>query len=255
VGNGPQTISVSNLEVRYGTVLAIKDVSFEVSDGSVLALLGSNGAGKSTIARACAGLVNPSRGEITLGGIDFTRASAHRTRRAGLVYLPEGRGLFPQLTVGENLKLTGLLEKDWRAVIERAIELFPALGSRLRQRAGSLSGGEQQMLSLARALAVHPKILIVDEASLGLSPKMVDLVFDSLERVKKQGTTMIIIDQYVDLVLALSDDCVILRRGEISWQGPASGASAILTSHYLGEEFHTDPVANDSDTVSGEVAN
>jgi len=225
---------VSGLEVRYGTAVAVQNVSFAVPEGSVLALLGANGAGKSTVARACAGLVPPVAGDIWLGSARLTGLTADQIRRSGLVYVPEGRGIFPSLTVAENLRLAVRLAADRPQATERAISLFPVLGQRLRQRAGSLSGGEQQMLSLARALAVESRVVIVDEVSLGLAPRLVSSVFESLREAKRHGLTMIIIEQFARHALALADNCVILRRGTTSWAGPASSADQMLAEHYLG---------------------
>src|ERR1700722_16415588 len=152
MSEGTALLSVSDLEVRYGAALAISDVTFEVTAGSVLALLGVNGSGKSSLARACSGLVKPTKGRICLGGEDVTDWSADRIRRAGLVYLPEGRGIFPNLSVLENLRIAVLLASSRSDALDQAFQMFPVLEKRRRQRAGTLSGGEQQMLALARAL-------------------------------------------------------------------------------------------------------
>lgn len=230
----PVILSISGLEVRYGAALAVSDLSLEVAEGSVLAVLGANGAGKTSLARACAGLVPPAAGVIQFGGQDITRWSADRRRRAGLVYLPEGRGIFPGLTVAENLRLAVRLAPSRSAALDRALTLFPVLAQRRGQQAGSLSGGEQQMLSLARALAVDPRLVVVDEPSLGLAPKLVDMVFDTLETARQSGLTLIVIEQFAHKALALADRCVILRRRVISWTGTAPEAQAQLSAHYLG---------------------
>jgi branched-chain amino acid transport system ATP-binding protein len=224
------------VEVRYGAAVAVQGVSFEVRDGSVLTMLGANGAGKSSLARACCGLVPAAKGQVTLDGVDITRWPADRIRKAGLVYLPEGRGIFPNLTVLENLRLAVRLEPNRRDALDHAIELFPVLGERKSQRAGSLSGGEQQMLSLARALSISPRVVIVDEPSLGLSPRMVDYVFDGLSRAKKLGRSLVLIEQFAHRALALSDECLILQRGEVAWRGRASDAQERLAEHYLGTQ-------------------
>jgi branched-chain amino acid transport system ATP-binding protein len=227
-------LSVSHLEVRYGAALAIADMSLEVGEGSVLAVLGANGAGKTSLARACAGLVPAARGTIRFDGQEITHWSADRRRRAGLVYLPEGRGIFPGLTVAENLRIAVRLAPSRAAALERAFTLFPALAERRGQQAGSLSGGEQQMLSLARAFAVEPRLVVVDEPSLGLAPMLVDMVFETLEKAKRSGLTLIVIEQFAHKALAIADRCVILRRREISWQGTGSEAQAQLSAHYFG---------------------
>jgi branched-chain amino acid transport system ATP-binding protein len=234
VGRTAAALLVENLEVRYGAALAVRDVSFELPKGSVLAVLGTNGAGKSSVARACSGLVTPTRGSIRLDGADVTNTSAERIRRAGLVHLPEGRGIFPNLTVLENLKLAVYLLKDREEGLRRAFDLFPVLAQRRGQRAGSLSGGEQQMLSLARALTTNPQVVIVDEPSLGLAPKVVDNVFESLGRAKAEGLTIMIIEQFAHRALALADRCVVLRQGTVSWSGSARDAAGVLDDHYIG---------------------
>lgn len=229
-------LSVKSLDVRYGNALAISGVNFEVPPGSVLTMLGANGAGKSSVARACAGLVPAASGSIRLGDTDITRWPADKVRRAGVVYLPEIRGIFPSLTVGENLRMAVRTVRDRRGAIETAYDLFPVLANRRSQRAGSLSGGEQQMLSLARAFVGEPRLVIVDEPSLGLAPMVVDQVFQFLALAKSSGVTMIVIEQFAHRALAMSDDCVILRQGKVSWAGPAAKAPAVLSEHYLGTD-------------------
>jgi branched-chain amino acid transport system ATP-binding protein len=231
---GRPVLSITVLEVRYGAALAVRDVTLRVESGSVLTLRGANGAGKSSIARACAGLVRPAAGTTQIGDKETTRWSADRVRREGLVYLPEGRGVFGSLTVMENLRLAVRLTADPRAALDRVLEFFPILAERPAQLAGSLSGGEQQMLSLARAVAEPSKIVIVDEPSLGLAPLIVEQVFDALREANRQGQTMIIIEQFAHLALELSHSCAIVRRGSISWTGLPTQASEMLSSHYLG---------------------
>ncbi len=237
-------LEVQGLSVRYGESPALFDVSLEVPKGAVLAVLGANGAGKSTLARSIAGLVPPAAGRICFLGRDVTRTSAHRIRRLGLTYVPEGRGVFPSLSVRDNLRLAVVQEpKRGRvAATERAIELFPVLGSRLSQRAGSLSGGEQQMLALARALAVPPKLIIADEMSLGLAPLVVETVFQRLEESRQAGITVVLTEQFVHRSLALADRCLILTRGRVGWTGPASEAGQEVIDRYLGETDTAAPV-------------
>ena len=202
----------------------------------MLAILGANGAGKSTLARACSGLVPSAGGTIKLAGQDVTGWSADRLRRAGMIYLPEGRGIFSDLSVLENLRIAVRLKEDKAAALDQAFSLFPVLGQRKRQQAGSLSGGEQQMLALARALVVDSKVIIVDEPSLGLAPKLVEQVFETLEIAKRAGMSLIIIEQFAQKALALADSCIILRRGRLSWNGAADQAETHLAKHYLGNE-------------------
>jgi branched-chain amino acid transport system ATP-binding protein len=231
-------LSVRDLDVRYGPAAALANVSLELREGVTLTVLGSNGAGKSTFARACSGLVPVAGGSIAFGSVDITGWGAHRVREAGLVYLPEGRGVFPNLSVLENLRIAVMLvgggSRNRLAAIDKVISIFPVLGQRRGQRAGSLSGGEQQMLALARALATDPKLVIIDEPSLGLSPLLVDRVFETLQTVKNSGVTMILIEQFVNKALGISDQCVILRRGTVAWSGAASGAAAEVIEQYLG---------------------
>jgi branched-chain amino acid transport system ATP-binding protein len=231
-------LSVTDLRVKYGSVEALFGVSLEVPEGSVTAVLGANGAGKSTLARAVSGLVPAAAGRIEFAGEDTTRWPAHLIRRAGLVHIPEGRGVFPGLTVQENLRMAvrrvGTAEQRSGA-ITRAFELFPVLADRRSQRAGSLSGGEQQMLALARALAVPPRLIVADEMSLGLAPLVVDSVFESLEEAARSGVTVVLIEQFIHRALALATNCVILRQGEVVWTGAAAGAHQEVLDRYLGE--------------------
>jgi branched-chain amino acid transport system ATP-binding protein len=228
-------LRVRDLAVRYGAAQALFDVSFELPPNGSLAVLGANGAGKSTLARALSRLVPCCGGTIELDGRDVTSRSTAGLRRAGLVHLPEGRGVFPGLTVQDNLRMALVSDKRHRAgAFERAFELFPALATRRRQLAGTLSGGEQQMLSLARALMVDPKLIVADEMSLGLAPKLVDVVFDSLARARAAGVSVIMIEQYAGRALAFADQCIILQRGRLTWSGPADQAGSEVLHRYLG---------------------
>jgi branched-chain amino acid transport system ATP-binding protein len=232
-------LRVADLEVAYGEARALFGVSFDVRAGSVTAVLGANGAGKSSLAAAIAGVVKPRKGRIEFDGRDITGHSAHSVCKLGLAYVPENRNLFPHLSVKENLwgQLRFSVPRAQRKdAYERALELFPVLAERRRQSAGTLSGGEQQMLSLARVLAASPKLLIADEMSLGLAPKMVDLVFESLATARDEGITVLLIEQFVERALAFADDTVVLRRGLVGWQGPAADAGDELLAEYLGGE-------------------
>jgi len=233
-------LRVENLDVRYGPSQALFGVSTEVAAGTVMAVLGANGAGKSTLARSVSGLVPPSAGRITFNGEDITKRAAHKVRAAGLTYIPEGRGIFPGLSVVDNLRMAcGQLKRGERAeAIDRAIEMFPVLGVRRMQRAGSLSGGEQQMLALARALAVTPTLIIADEMSLGLAPMVAEQVFQSLDQARQNGITIVLIEQFVHRALALADTCMILSRGRVGWSGPADEAQQEVLDRYLGEAAH-----------------
>jgi ABC-type branched-subunit amino acid transport system ATPase component len=231
-------LRVHELGVRYGEATALSGLTFDVAEGSALAVLGANGAGKSSLARAVSGLVRPSAGQVVFGGEETGDWPAYRIRRAGMVHLPEGRGLFRGLTVTDNLRMATAALEDRRAraqAIERVFEIFPPLAARRRQVASLLSGGEQQMLSLARALATSPRLLIADELSLGLAPRVVDVVFEGLARARDSGVTVIMIEQYVDRALAFADQCLVLQRGELAWKGPSREARGEVLRHYLGD--------------------
>jgi len=231
-------LAVDGLDVRYGSVQALFGISLEVPAGSVVAVLGANGAGKSTLARAVSGLVPSVNGTVTFDGKDITKAKPHEIRRAGLVHIPEGRGIFPGLSVQENLRMAVRrvgTPGERRTAVEHAYELFPRLADRRSQRAGTLSGGEQQMLALARALAVPPKLIIADEMSLGLAPLVVDFVFENLEMASKTGVTVVLIEQFIHRALGLASQCVILKQGSVAWSGPADHARREVLDRYLGE--------------------
>jgi branched-chain amino acid transport system ATP-binding protein len=235
---GPPVLSVENLHLRYGDAVALSGVSFELRAGEALAVLGPNGAGKSSLARALSGLVSPYKGTIVFEGREISSASSYGIRRAGVVHLPEGRGVFRSLSVLDNLRMGTANIRGRRArreAVSLALEVFPSLAPRHNQLAGSLSGGEQQMLSLARTIATSPKLVIADELSLGLAPILVDHVFEGLARARAAGVTIIVIEQYVHRALAFADRCVVLQRGTVAWSGPAASAGHELLSHYLGE--------------------
>jgi len=232
------SLNVEHLDVSYGGLAALSDVSFGVPAGTVLALLGPNGAGKSSLGRAVSGLVAARSGRITLDETDITRWPADRVRRAGLAYVPEGRGIFPGLSVHDNLRMAARQaggRAARRDAVGQAIALFPVLAQRRHLNAGSLSGGEQQMLGLARALAIKPRVIVIDEMSLGLAPIMAERVFDSVRAIRGQGITVVVIEQFVQRALALADRCVILMRGVAVWAGPTSEAGAEVLDHYLGQ--------------------
>jgi branched-chain amino acid transport system ATP-binding protein len=229
---------LDDLSVSYGDFPVLMEVSIDVPAGAVIALLGPNGAGKSTLARAVAGLVPAKAGRVELDGRDITKLPAHRRRQAGLTYIPEGRGIFPGLSVIDNLRMAvdAVGSTSARAeAIDRVVDIFPVLGQRTHQRAGSLSGGEQQMLGLARALAVEPRVIIADEMSLGLAPLVVNSMFERLEQVNKSGITIVLIEQFVHRALRLADQCAILVRGRLGWAGPAADAGDEVLDRYLGE--------------------
>ena len=238
-------LEVDGLDVCYGASQALFGVSLSVAAGSVVAVLGANGAGKSTLARAVSGLVRPAAGRIVFDGRDVTGFPAHRIRKLGLTHIPEGRGIFPGLSVIDNLRMAVAQERraDRSAAIDKAVEKFPVLGKRGRQLAGSLSGGEQQMLALARALAVSPKLVIADEMSLGLAPLVAESVFEGLEEARRAGITIVLSEQFVHRALDMADTCVILTRGHVGWTGTSSEAGQEVIDRYLGEADTPTPVS------------
>ena len=238
-------LEVRGLRVKYGNAVALGGLSLTAARGSVTALLGSNGAGKSTLARALVGLVPAAAGTIHFDGADISRMSPRQINKLGLAYLPEGRGVFPTLTVNENLSMAvqRLPANERSAAIDHAVELFPVLGERRRQLAGTLSGGQQQMLSLARVLARAPRLLIADEVSIGLAPVIVDEVFAALKRAIADGVSVILIEQFVHRALELADTCHIMRRGSVVWSGAAADARAEVIEHYLGSDIEPDALS------------
>jgi branched-chain amino acid transport system ATP-binding protein len=240
--SGPETagplLQVEDLEVKYGEARALFGVSFALAAGRSLAVLGANGAGKSSLAAALAGIVSPSAGRITFDGHDITTWPVHKVTRRGIAYVPEGRGIFPHLSVIDNLRSMlrhAVPAGERAAALDRAIATFPVLGQRRRQAAGTLSGGEQQMLALARVLAAPPRLLIADEMSLGLAPLMVDVVFDGLRTARENGVTVLLIEQYVDRALAFADEALVMQTGRMTWSGPAADAHDAALAGYLGE--------------------
>ena len=232
-------LEVTDVEVAYGEARALFGVSLTVAKGSVTAILGANGAGKSSLASAIAGVVHPRAGRVVFDGHDITGRSSHAIAKMGLAYVPESRNLFPHLSVKDNLwaQLRFTLPRDQRKdAFERAMETFPVLAERRTQGAGTLSGGEQQMLALARVLAASPKLLIADEMSLGLAPMIVDLVFESLARARDEGITVVLIEQFVERALGFADQAVVLRHGLVGWEGAAADAGDELLAEYLGGE-------------------
>lgn len=228
---------VQDLKVGYGTSRALFGVTFSARGGSTLAVLGVNGSGKSTFGRAVSGLVPVTSGRIYFDGADLTGRATHQVSRAGLRYIPEGRGIFPGLTVNDNLKqsLMPVARSERAQALHDTFEAYPVLWQRRAQRAGSMSGGEQQILAMSLALMSRPRLIIADEMSLGLAPTMVNAVFDSLERARSSGVTVILIEQFIHRALAFADDCVILNRGRVGWTGAAEAAGTEVLDRYLGE--------------------
>jgi branched-chain amino acid transport system ATP-binding protein len=225
--NGEDVLTLQNVSAAYGPYRALFDVSFRVPTGGVLALVGSNGAGKSTVARTVTGLVAATSGRVLFAGRDITGMPAYKIARLGMAHVVEGRGVFSSLTVEENLTLT-FRQREGRGKlasnIERAYTAFPILGERRKQMAGTLSGGQQRLLSLAKVLVVPSKVLVADELSLGLAPVIVDQVYDGLREINRNGTALVVVEQQVHRVLELANWAVVLDHGNVAYQGVPSGA-------------------------------
>ncbi|MGI3169004.1 ABC transporter ATP-binding protein [Pseudooceanicola sp. C21-150M6] len=214
-------LEVSKLSASYGAIRAVRGIDLSVGKGRLCVILGSNGAGKSTTLRSIAGLHRPIEGKITLAGHDISRRSVHRVVRAGLALVPEGRMVVAPLTVEENLTLSTFSGRNNDpAILERVYTLFPRLKERRRQHAGLLSGGEQQMLAIGRALMTRPEVLLLDEPSMGLAPSVVDLVFDAIVELHRQGQSILLVEQNAELALSVCDYGYVMRRGEILVEGP-----------------------------------
>lgn len=231
-------LQLERLSVSYGSMKALTEVDLVIPEGCVVALLGANGAGKTTTLRTISGLVKAERGRIIYDGCDVTNWPPHLVSSAGVVHVPEGRGIFRSLSVAENLQMATYAGVDGKgaSIIDEAVALFPALGPRLSQLAGTLSGGEQQMLALARALVTRPRLLMLDEISMGLAPLITAQLFDTIRASKRAGTSMLLVEQYVDAALELADYAYVLEKGRIVDMGEPADlkASAALTDAYLG---------------------
>jgi branched-chain amino acid transport system ATP-binding protein len=236
---GGSVLEVLDVTVGYGDTTVLRNVSVSVPAGSVVALLGPNGAGKTTLLRTISGGLNPRSGRISLEGHDITRRPAYQRSRMGLCHIPEGRGIFGSLSVRDNLVLHSPKGKESES-IERATQIFPILGRRLNQSAGSMSGGEQQMLALVRAYLREPKLVLVDEASMGLAPLIVDQIFEFLADIAAKGSALLVVEQYVTRALDLAQTAYILTRGQVVFQGPAATTSADeVFEKYLGIDTAT----------------
>ena len=226
---------LDNIVAGYAETTVLRGVSLTVPDSSVVALLGANGAGKTTLLRVASGLLRPTAGRMTLDGVDVTGHRPHQLASRGVCHVPEGRGVFPSLTVLENLSLqAGGGGKD---ALAKAVHAFPRLGERLTQTAGTMSGGEQQMLALARSYIANPKVMLLDEVSMGLAPKIVDDIFEFLGRVAREGASLLLVEQYVTRALALADYVYLLNRGQVAYRGePSELEDEDVFARYLGTE-------------------
>ncbi|WP_332877952.1 ABC transporter ATP-binding protein [Massilia sp. S19_KUP03_FR1] len=236
-------LSIQNLQAAYGKVEVLHGISLEVPKGKLVTLIGSNGAGKTTTMRAISGMIKPKSGTVTLGGRDITGLESHKIARAGLAHSPEGRRVFGNMSVTDNLLLgafprfTGARPKgDIKIDLEQALELFPRLKERRTQLAGTLSGGEQQMLAMARAIMLKPEVVLLDEPSMGLAPILVEEVFRIILRLKSEGVTMLLVEQFAAAALNVADYGYVLENGRISVHGPAESLKndPKVVAAYLG---------------------
>lgn len=236
-------LEISNLHAAYGKVQVLHGISLSVPKGKVVTLIGSNGAGKTTTMRAISGMLKPKEGTVSLGGQDITGLDSHKIARAGLAHSPEGRRVFATMSVKDNLLLgafprfTGSRNRgDIETDLQKAMELFPRLRERRDQLAGTLSGGEQQMLAMARAVMLNPEVILLDEPSMGLAPILVDEVFRIIQRLKQEGMTMLLVEQFAAAALAVADYGYVLENGRISVHGPAASLQndPAVKAAYLG---------------------
>ncbi|HJD03633.1 MAG: ABC transporter ATP-binding protein [Mediterraneibacter sp.] len=233
-------LEVKDLEVYYGVIQAIKGVSFQVNQGEVIALIGANGAGKTTILHTITGLLSPKRGSVMFEGKEITKVPAHKIVSMGMAHVPEGRRVFAELSVYENLKMGAYTRKDKKEIEESLANVykrFPRLEERKNQMAGTLSGGEQQMLAMGRALMSKPKIILMDEPSMGLSPIMVNEIFDIIRAVSEGGTTVLLVEQNAKKALGIADRAYVLETGKIVLEGKAEELleNDSIKKAYLGE--------------------
>jgi len=232
-------LKIDNLEVAYGNIRAIKGISLEVNQGEIVTLIGSNGAGKSTTLRAISGILKPKSGSITFNGERIEGVEGHDIVAKGICQSPEGRRIFPKMSVDENLDLGAFLRNDKAGIAadrERVLDLFPKLRERIDQKAGTMSGGEQQMLAVGRALMGSPKLLLLDEPSMGLAPVLVDMIFETIEKINKQGTTILLVEQNALAALNVADRAYVLESGSIKMSGKAADliSNDDVTKAYLG---------------------
>jgi branched-chain amino acid transport system ATP-binding protein len=232
-------LAVENLSVFYGSIQALRGIALRVEAGEIVTLIGGNGAGKSTTLRTISGLLSPKRGSVQFDGREIQGWPPHRIVQSGLVQVPEGREIFANLTVEENLQIASYTRKDRAAIRrdrDRALELFPRVRERLRQLAGTLSGGEQQTLAIARALVAQPKLLMLDEPSLGLAPQVVRSIFQVIREINREGTTILLVEQNANMALHVANRAYVIEVGEIRMEGPAAelAASDEVRKAYLG---------------------
>jgi len=223
--SGEPMLQVDDIALYYGNIAAVKGLSLRVHKGEIVTLIGSNGAGKSTTLRAISGLIKPRAGSISFLGERLNGVQGHEIVKRGICQSPEGRRIFPRMTVSENLDLGAFLRNDKEGIAAdraRVLDLFPRLADRISQKAGTMSGGEQQMLAVARALMGSPQLLLLDEPSMGLAPVLVDLIFDTIETIREQGTTVLVVEQNALAALRIADYAYVLESGTLKLEGPAA---------------------------------
>jgi branched-chain amino acid transport system ATP-binding protein len=239
VRKGDPMLEVDQIAVYYGNIAAVKGLTLRVHPGEIVTLIGSNGAGKSTTLRTISGLLKPRTGSISLNGEKISGREGHEIVKAGICQSPEGRRIFPRMTVSENLDLGAFLRNDKEGIErdrDRVLELFPRLADRIHQKAGTMSGGEQQMLAVGRALMGSPQLLLLDEPSMGLAPVLVDLIFDTIETIRAQGTTVLVVEQNALAALRVADYAYVLESGSLKLEGDAKKLAEddAIVSAYLG---------------------
>ncbi|MBA2493396.1 MAG: ABC transporter ATP-binding protein [Acidobacteria bacterium] len=233
-------LTLENVSVNYGAIEALTDISLEVNQGEVVTLIGANGAGKTTTLRTITGLLEPRNGRVTYEGTDISGMATHKLLPMGIAMSPEGRGVFANLTVRENLDMGAYIRKDKKKIVEdmeRGFTLFPRLKEREKQKAGTLSGGEQQMLAMARAMMSRPRLLLLDEPSLGLAPLLVHTIFEAIDNIRAEGTTILLVEQNAYAALHHSDRAYVLETGRIVMEGDSRqlAADPRVKEAYLGE--------------------
>jgi branched-chain amino acid transport system ATP-binding protein len=239
-------LELDGVSVYYGAVRGVEDVTLHVDEGEIVALLGANGAGKSTLLKAISGITHPRHGTIKFFGDGLGKQSAHRRVIRGLVHVPEGRRIFTSLTIGENLELGAYGSKSGRPEradrLSEVLDLFPLLRQHFQRLAGTLSGGEQQVLAIGRAMMSNPRVLMIDEPSLGLDPQKIDIVYDMLEKVSKLGTTVLLVEQNVSLALEMASRAYVLQQGSVVLSGPSASLESDprLSDAYLGKATNGD---------------
>ena len=232
-------LKIEDLHTNYGAIHALKGVALEVNEGEIVCLIGSNGAGKTTLVNSIMGIVKPAAGKIIFDGRDISRVPTHSMTKAGIGISPEGREVFPELSVEENLRIGAFVVREQRQIKEareRVYELFPRLRERRQQQAGTLSGGEQQMLAVGRALMSNPRLILLDEPSLGLAPNFVEMIFAMIRKINAQGVTVLLIEQNANMALQVSSRAYVLENGIVSMSGKTSeiAGNPLVKKAYLG---------------------